>query len=163
MALHGITVYIARVRLTYVAYHSQGSSVLQEVGVELDKDQAIRVDPYSRTTVDNIWSVGDVTNRMPLTPAAIMEGMAFAATCFGNRPTMPVFEKVCLRNPLSQAVLLHASYPAHLFHAVLSFSRLCPCNMSAVSLVPCTNSKLVSTAVRADQCRNADWSSSPAK
>lgn len=31
---------------------------------------------------------------MPLTPAAIMEGMAFAATCFGNKPTKPVFEKV---------------------------------------------------------------------
>ena len=67
---------------------------LQEVGVGLDKDNAIKVDPYSRTTIENIWSVGDVTNRMPLTPAAIMEGMAFAATCFGNRPTMPVHEKV---------------------------------------------------------------------
>ncbi len=67
---------------------------LQDVGVGLDKDNAIKVDPYSRTTVDNIWSVGDVTNRMPLTPAAIMEGMAFAATCFGNKPTTPIFDKV---------------------------------------------------------------------
>lgn len=63
----------------------------------MDKDRAIKVDPYSRTTVDNIWAVGDVTNRMPLTPAAIMEGMAFAATVFGNRPTKPVFDKVTLR------------------------------------------------------------------
>lgn len=62
--------------------------------MQLDKDRAIKVDPYSRTTVDNIWAVGDVTNRMPLTPAAIMEGMAFAATCFGNKPTRPVFDKV---------------------------------------------------------------------
>lgn len=68
----------------------------------LDKDNAIKVDPYSRTTVDNIWSVGDVTNRMPLTPAAIMEGMAFAATCFGNKPTIPVFEKVFLISPCQQ-------------------------------------------------------------
>ena len=69
---------------------------LQTVGVQLDKDRAIKVDPYSRTTVENIWAVGDVTNRMPLTPAAIMEGMAFAATVFGNKPTSPVFEKVSL-------------------------------------------------------------------
>lgn len=66
----------------------------QKVGVQLDKDRAIKVDPYSRTTVENIWAVGDVTNRMPLTPAAIMEGMAFAATVFGNKPTKPVFDNV---------------------------------------------------------------------
>ena len=66
----------------------------QEVGVKLDKYNAIKIDEYSRTSVDNIWSVGDVTMRMPLTPVAIMEGMAFAATCFGNKPTTPVHEKV---------------------------------------------------------------------
>ena len=68
--------------------------VSQEVGVKLDKHNAIKIDEYSRTSVDNIWSVGDVTMRMPLTPVAIMEGMAFAATCFGNKPTTPVHEKV---------------------------------------------------------------------
>ena len=68
--------------------------VAQEVGVKLDKYNAIKIDEYSRTSVDNIWSVGDVTMRMPLTPVAIMEGMAFAATCFGNKPTTPVHEKV---------------------------------------------------------------------
>ena len=62
--------------------------------MKLDKYNAIKIDEYSRTSVDNIWSVGDVTMRMPLTPVAIMEGMAFAATCFGNKPTTPVHEKV---------------------------------------------------------------------
>ena len=83
------------------------TTALQDVGVGLDKDNAIKVDPYSRTTVDNIWSVGDVTNRMPLTPAAIMEGMAFAATCFGNRPTIPIFEKV---NVTSIAAAMPSSF-----------------------------------------------------
>ena len=78
---------------------------MQDVGVQLDKDRAIKVDPYSRTTVDNIWAVGDVTNRMPLTPAAIMEGMAFAATCFGNKPTKPIFDKVSPHSPPRQGTL----------------------------------------------------------
>ena len=75
--------------------------MLQEVGVQLDQHEAIKIDEFSRTSVDNIWSVGDVTMRMPLTPVAIHEGMAFAATCFGNKPTKPVHEKVpCYLNLL---------------------------------------------------------------
>ena len=74
---------------------------MQEVGVKLDKHNAIKIDEYSRTSVDNIWSVGDVTMRMPLTPVAIMEGMAFAATCFGNKPTTPVHEKVLTRSQIA--------------------------------------------------------------
>ena len=80
--------------------------VLQEVGVKLDKHNAIKIDEYSRTSVDNIWSVGDVTMRMPLTPVAIMEGMAFAATCFGNKPTKPVHEKVMSSHQLHIFVVL---------------------------------------------------------
>lgn len=91
---------------------------LEEVGVGLDKDNAIKVDPYSRTTIENIWSVGDVTNRMPLTPAAIMEGMAFAATCFGNRPTMPVHEKIAsavfIKPPLATCGLTEQQAQARL-------------------------------------------------
>ena len=45
------------------------------------------VDEYSRTTVQNIYAVGDVTNRINLTPVAIREGHAFADTVFGGRPT----------------------------------------------------------------------------
>jgi glutathione reductase (NADPH) len=45
------------------------------------------VDEYSRTTAQNIYAVGDVTNRINLTPVAIREGHAFADTVFGGRPT----------------------------------------------------------------------------
>ncbi|CAM6122559.1 unnamed protein product [Calypogeia fissa] len=62
---------------------------LEDVGVELDGKGAVVVDEYSRTSVENIWAVGDVTNRLNLTPVAIMEGMAFAKTAFDNEPTKP--------------------------------------------------------------------------
>src|SRR6185295_7753850 len=48
---------------------------------------AIAVDEYSRTSVPHIYAVGDVTDRIALTPVAIREGHAFADTVFGGRPT----------------------------------------------------------------------------
>jgi glutathione reductase (NADPH) len=60
---------------------------LEQAGVELAENGAIQVDPYSQTSVDNIYAVGDVTNRVNLTPVAIREGAAFAATVFGGKPT----------------------------------------------------------------------------
>ena len=59
---------------------------LEKVGVQLDKAGAIAVDEWSRTTAPNIWAVGDVTNRINLTPVAIMEGHCFADTEFGGKP-----------------------------------------------------------------------------
>jgi glutathione reductase (NADPH) len=47
---------------------------------------AIAVDAYSATALKNIYAVGDVTNRVNLTPMAIREGHAFADTVFGNTP-----------------------------------------------------------------------------
>ncbi|CAL4912710.1 unnamed protein product [Urochloa decumbens] len=67
---------------------------LEEVGVEMDKNGAIVVDEYSRTSVDSIWAVGDVTNRINLTPVALMEGGAFVKTAFGNEPTKPDYRAV---------------------------------------------------------------------
>ncbi|XP_073109800.1 glutathione reductase, chloroplastic isoform X2 [Elaeis guineensis] len=67
---------------------------LEEVGVKLAKSGAILVDEYSRTSVDSIWAVGDVTDRMNLTPVALMEGGAFAKTVFGNEPTKPDYRAV---------------------------------------------------------------------
>ena len=58
---------------------------LEAAGVELEKG-AIKVDADNRTSVDNIYAVGDVTNRVQLTPVAIREGQAFADTVFGNKP-----------------------------------------------------------------------------
>ena len=59
---------------------------LETVGVALDKDGAVIVDEYNRTNLAGIYAVGDVTNRVQLTPVAIREGHAFADTVFGNNP-----------------------------------------------------------------------------
>jgi glutathione reductase (NADPH) len=59
---------------------------LEAAGVELDESGAIKVDSYSKTTASNIWAVGDVTNRINLTPVAIREGAAFAETVFRDNP-----------------------------------------------------------------------------
>ncbi|ONK76461.1 uncharacterized protein A4U43_C03F28130 [Asparagus officinalis] len=67
---------------------------LEEVGVKLAKNGAILVDEYSRTSVDSIWAVGDVTDRVNLTPVALMEGGAFAKTVFGNEPAKPNYSAV---------------------------------------------------------------------
>ena len=60
---------------------------LDTVGVELAENGGIAVDDYSRTSVPSIYAVGDVTNRINLTPVAIREGHAFADTVFGGKPT----------------------------------------------------------------------------
>ncbi|RZS52344.1 glutathione-disulfide reductase [Sphaerotilus mobilis] len=59
---------------------------LSEAGVALDSRGAIVVDADSRSTAPGIWAVGDVTQRVNLTPVAIAEGRAFADTEFGGRP-----------------------------------------------------------------------------
>jgi glutathione reductase (NADPH) len=59
---------------------------LDRAGVALDpKNGGIAVDGFSKTSVDNIYAVGDVTHRINLTPVAIREGHAFADTVFGKR------------------------------------------------------------------------------
>ncbi|MBX9728318.1 MAG: glutathione-disulfide reductase, partial [Sphingopyxis sp.] len=58
---------------------------LAEAGVELASNGAVRVDAYSKSSVDSIYAVGDVTDRVQLTPVAIREGHAFADTVFGGK------------------------------------------------------------------------------
>jgi len=65
--------------------HTRGLG-LEEAGVALDPAGAVVVDADSRSSVPSIYAVGDVTNRVQLTPVAIREGQAFADTVFGNRP-----------------------------------------------------------------------------
>jgi glutathione reductase (NADPH) len=65
---------------------------LEAAGVRIAKTGAVVVDEYSRTTVPHIHAVGDVTDRVNLTPVAIREGHAFADTVFGGKPT-PVDHK----------------------------------------------------------------------
>jgi glutathione reductase (NADPH) len=67
---------------------------LEASGVKLEASGAIAVDEYSRTSVPSIWAIGDVTDRINLTPVAIHEGMCLAATLFDGRPTRPVHENV---------------------------------------------------------------------
>jgi glutathione reductase (NADPH) len=59
---------------------------LETVGVEMGEKGQIKVDADSRSSVPSIFAVGDVTDRIQLTPVAIREGQAFADTFFGNRP-----------------------------------------------------------------------------
>lgn len=67
---------------------------LEKAGVETSANGAIKVDQYSKTNVDSIWAVGDVTDRMNLTPVAIREGQAFAETIFQDEPDFFDYENV---------------------------------------------------------------------
>ncbi len=60
---------------------------LEEAGVELGRNGEIVVDDYSQTSVPSIYAIGDVTDRVNLTPVAIREGMAFVDTVFNGNPT----------------------------------------------------------------------------
>jgi glutathione reductase (NADPH) len=59
---------------------------LHKVGVALGERGEIKVDADSRSSVPSIYAIGDVTDRVNLTPVAIREGHAFADTVFGNKP-----------------------------------------------------------------------------
>jgi glutathione reductase (NADPH) len=60
---------------------------LDKANVGLTPHAAVKVDPYSQSTVPSIYAIGDVTNRRNLTPVALREGHAFADTLFGGRKT----------------------------------------------------------------------------
>lgn len=60
---------------------------LEDLGVKIGRRGEIVVDDYSQTAVPSIYAIGDVTNRVNLTPVAIREGMAFAKTVFEGEPT----------------------------------------------------------------------------
>ncbi len=62
---------------------------LEELGVKLGRYGAVEVDEYSRTAVPSIWAIGDVTDRVNLTPVAIREAVAFHETVFKDNPTSP--------------------------------------------------------------------------
>ena len=64
-----------------------GGLGLETAGVELGERGAVKVDRFSRTTAGHIYAVGDVTDRVQLTPVAIREGQAFADTVFGDKPS----------------------------------------------------------------------------
>jgi glutathione reductase (NADPH) len=67
---------------------------LEEAGVKLGRWGQVEVDDYSQTSVPSIYAVGDVTDRINLTPVAIREGAAFVETVFKGNPTKPDHELV---------------------------------------------------------------------
>jgi glutathione reductase (NADPH) len=67
---------------------------LEQAGVKLDHESAVTVDAYSRSSVPNIYAVGDCTDRLQLTPVAIAEGQAVAETLFHENPKTPDYENV---------------------------------------------------------------------
>ena len=86
-------VYDAVMFATGRAPNSHGIG-LEELGVKINRRGAIEVDDYSKTAVGNIYAIGDVTDRIQLTPVAIREGMAFTETVYKNNPTKPDHELV---------------------------------------------------------------------
>ena len=62
---------------------------LEKAGVELKKNGAVAVDAYSRSSVGSIYAIGDVTDRINLTPVALHEAMCFAETIFADKPRRP--------------------------------------------------------------------------
>ena len=59
---------------------------LERLGVEISEEGGIKVDDYSKTNIDNVWAIGDVTHRLALTPVAIHEAMCFYRTEFLGEP-----------------------------------------------------------------------------
>jgi len=62
---------------------------VEKAGVELGKRGEVKVDDYSRTSAPHIYAIGDVTDRLQLTPVAIHEAMCFVETIFKNNPAKP--------------------------------------------------------------------------
>lgn len=67
---------------------------LESVGVKLGDSGEVLVDEYNQTSCPSIYAVGDVTDRVQLTPVAIREGHAFADTVFGNNPRTIEYDSI---------------------------------------------------------------------
>ena len=67
---------------------------LEAVGVNQGPSGEVLVDKYSKTNIDNIWAVGDVTDRVNLTPVAIREGQAFSETVFEGNPNFFEYDNI---------------------------------------------------------------------
>ncbi len=91
---NGATIEVDQVMLATGRDPNTKGLGLDKIGVALDAIGAVKVDEYSQSTVPSIYAVGDVTNRIALTPIAIREGHAFADTIFGNRKTVVDYEGV---------------------------------------------------------------------
>ncbi len=98
---------------------------LDEVGVALGERGEVKVDEHSRTSVASIFAVGDVTDRIQLTPVAIREGHAFADTQYGNHPWTVDYANVpnaVFSHPPIAAVGLTESEARNTFGQVRTFT-----------------------------------------
>ena len=77
---------------------------LEDGGVEIGDKGQIKVDADNRSSVPSIFAVGDVTDRVQLTPVAIREGHAFADTFFGNKPHQVDYDCIPSRRVQPSAV-----------------------------------------------------------
>jgi glutathione reductase (NADPH) len=97
LAVHlsdGDTVEVDQVLAATGRRPNTGSLGLDAAGVELDERGAVKVDAFSRSNRPNIYAVGDVTDRIALTPVAIQEAMAFVDTVYRGRPRSMDHENV---------------------------------------------------------------------
>ena len=97
---------------------------LEEAGVRLGAGGAIEVDSWGATSVPSIHAIGDVTDRINLTPVAIHEAMCLAATLFDGRPTIPDHEDVAsavFSQPAVGSVGLTEEEARHRYGAVSIF------------------------------------------
>jgi len=67
---------------------------LESAGIEVDAKGAIPVDDAGQTVCESIYAIGDVTNRVQLTPVAIREGQAFADTLYGGKPSTVDYDNI---------------------------------------------------------------------
>ena len=94
ITLSGATFQTEQVMLAIGRRPSTQDLGLENAGVKLTPRGHIEVDRYSRSSVENIYAVGDVTGRLELTPVAIHEAMCFVKTVFGGEPTAPDHELI---------------------------------------------------------------------
>jgi len=94
---------------------------LEHAGVKLGRKGEIVVDAYSRSSIPNIYAIGDVTDRLNLTPVAIHEAMCFVKTVYGGVPTAPSHELVAtavFSRPEIGTVGMTESQARHTGHAI---------------------------------------------
>jgi glutathione reductase (NADPH) len=85
----GATIECDRIMLAIGRQPNTRALRVEKAGVELGKKGEVVVDEYSRTAAPHIYAVGDVTDRIQLTPVAIHEAMCFVETAFKDNPTKP--------------------------------------------------------------------------
>ena len=90
----GETLTVSEVMLATGRVPNTAGLGLETAGVALGRNGAVKVDASSRTNVESIYAVGDVTDRVNLTPVAIREGHALADSLYGGRPWTTDYEMI---------------------------------------------------------------------